>query len=111
MRTLVHTIGKVTIMLAVAVVLLGGLGAPADVAAIRPGINEANEFILSCTRLGGEPIVVMDSTGENLTVYCIYPDGSTSVCQFLPVVKDCQWVTPLKTTKVLPRTKVTIRTK
>jgi hypothetical protein len=38
----------------------------------------------------------MDSSGENLTVMCRWPDGKVSVCQFLPVVKECQWVTPLK---------------
>ena len=96
MATAIRTIGKLTMVLAVAVLLLGGLAAPAGAAPRSQGIDQANSFILSCTASGGDPVVVMDSTGENLTVMCRYPDGKVAVCQFLPVAKECQWVTTLK---------------
>lgn len=96
MGTAMHTIGKLAMVLAVAVLLMGGLATSAGAAPRSKGVSQANDFVLGCTLAGGDPVVIMDSTGENLTVLCRYPDGSVSVCQFLPVVKACQWVTPLK---------------
>jgi putative hemolysin len=96
MATAMQTIGKLAVVLAVAVLLLGGLAIPASAAPRSQGVDMANNFILNCTAQGGDPVVVMDSSGENLTVMCRWPDGKVSVCQFLPVVKECQWVTPLK---------------
>jgi hypothetical protein len=96
MATAIHTIGKLAVGLAVTVLLLGGLAVPAGATPRSQGVSQANDFVLGCTAAGGDPIVVMDSTGENLTVFCRYSDGTVSVCQFLPVVKECQWVTPLR---------------
>ena len=96
MATAIHSIGKLAVVLAVTVLLLGGLAAPAGAAPRSQGVSQANDFIFGCTQQGGDPVVIMDSTGENLTVLCRWPDGTVAVCQFLPVVKDCQWVTPLK---------------
>jgi putative hemolysin len=96
MATAMQTIGKLAVVLAVAVLLLGGLATPAGATPRSQGVSKANDYVLSCTQMGGDPVVVMDSTGENLTVMCRWPDGRVAVCQFLPVAKDCQWVTPLK---------------
>lgn len=105
MGTAMHTIGKLAIVLAVAVLLMGGLATAAGAAPRSQGITEANDFVLGCTASGGDPVVIMDTTGENLTVLCRYPNGTVSVCQFLPVVKACQWVTPLKATERPPSTR------
>lgn len=99
MATSIQGIRKLVVVLAMAIVLLGGLVTPAGAAPRSYGVGLANEFIFNCTWAGGEPVVVMDSTGENLTVMCRYPDGRVAVCQFLPVVKECQWVTPLKASR------------
>ncbi|MGH2550051.1 MAG: hypothetical protein ACRDHN_11700 [Thermomicrobiales bacterium] len=96
MRTSMRTIGKLAMVLAVAVLLLGGLATPAGATPRSQGVAQANDFVLGCTSAGGDPVVIMDTTGENLTVICRFPDGTVSVCPFLPVVKACQWVTPLK---------------
>ncbi len=96
MATAIHTIGKLAVVLAVTVLLLGGLAIPAGAAPRSQGVSKANDYVLTCTQMGGDPVVVMDSSGDSLTVLCRWPNGTVSVCQFLPVVKDCQWVTPLK---------------
>src|SRR5947209_982359 len=90
-----RTIGKLAAVLAVAVLFLGGPAA-AGAAPRSQAVARANDFILGCTAQRGDPVVVMDSTGESLTVFCQFPDGRVSVCQFLPVEKDCQWVGVLK---------------
>jgi hypothetical protein len=96
MATAIHAIGRLAVVLAVTVLLLGGVAIPASAMPRSQGVSAANDFIFGCTQQGGDPVVIMDSTGENLTVLCRWPDGTVAVCQFLPVVKECQWVTPLK---------------
>ena len=96
MATAIHTIGKLAVVLAVTVLLLGGVALPAGAMPRSQGVSAANDFVLGCTQQGGDPVVVMDSTGESLTVFCRWPDGRVAVCQFRPVAKDCQWVHPLK---------------
>jgi hypothetical protein len=96
MATAIHAIGKLALVLAVTVLLLGGLAVPAGAMPRSEGVSAANDFVLGCTQQGGDAVVVMDSTGESLTVLCRWPDGTVAVCQFLPVMKDCQWVHPLK---------------
>jgi hypothetical protein len=96
MATAIHTIGKLAVVLVATVLLLGGLAIPAGATPRSEGVSKANDFVFGCIQQGGDPVVVMDSTGESLTVLCRWSDGTVSVCQFLPVAKDCQWVHPLK---------------
>jgi len=102
MRTTMHAVGKLAMVLAVAVLLLGGVTTSALASPRSEGVSQANDFVFGCVSSGGDPVVIMDTTGENLTVLCRYSDGSVSVCQFLPVVKSCQWVHPLKATEPTP---------
>lgn len=99
MATAKHTIGKLALVLAVAVLLLNGLATQAGAAPRSQGVSDANDYVLGCTQMGGDPVVVMDTSGENLTVLCRYSNGRVAVCQFLPVKKDCQWVTPINPTQ------------
>lgn len=96
MTTAMHTIGKLTLVVAIATLLLSGVVSGAAAAPRSEGISQANDYIYQCTLMGGDPVVIMDTTGENLTVLCRYSDGRVAVCPFLPVKKDCQWVTPIK---------------
>jgi hypothetical protein len=111
MGTVKRVIGKFAVVLAVAALLLGGLAVPARASPRSQGVSDANDYIFGCVQMGGDPVVVMDSTGENLTVLCRYSDGRVAVCQFLPVKKDCQWVTPLKSRGSTPISGPAISTK
>lgn len=111
MGTAMQTIRKLAVVLAVVALLLGGLAIPAGAAPRSQGVSDANDFVFGCFSAGGDPVVIMDSTGENLTVLCRYPDGTVAVCQFLPVVKACQWVTPLKSRDRSPSNGTLLSTK
>lgn len=111
MGTAMQKVRKLAVVLAVATLLLGGLALPAGASPRSDGVSAANDYIFGCVSMGGDPVVVMDSTGENLTVLCRYSDGRVAVCQFLPVKKDCQWVTPLKSRGSSPSNGVLLPTK
>ena len=49
MATAIHTIGKLAVVLAVTVLLLGGLAIPAGAAPRSQGVSKANDFVLTCT--------------------------------------------------------------
>lgn len=67
--------------LALALLLLGGLAAaPAGAAPRSQTVERANTFIDLCFQMGGEPSVIMDSTGESITVVCTYPNGYVDYC-------------------------------
>lgn len=111
MGTALQKIRKLAMALAVVALLLGGLAIPAGASPRSDGVSAANDYVFGCFSTGGDPVVIMDTTGENLTVLCRYPDGRVAVCQFLPVKKDCQWVTPLKSRNVAPSNGVLLPTK
>jgi hypothetical protein len=43
-------------------------------------VNRANKMIEKCFNEGGDPSVIMDTTGESITIACSFPDGSTVYC-------------------------------
>lgn len=64
----------------VAILLTGIAAPPAGATPRSPTVDRANKLIEWCFNMGGEPVVIMDSTGESITVACVWPDGDISFC-------------------------------
>lgn len=79
MRGLIRLLGRM-VMVTVAAILIGsGLAAPAAAKTRDDGVQEANDFILACVRLGGDPEVT-EVNDDVLIAECRFSEGTLMEC-------------------------------
>jgi putative hemolysin len=85
METTHQTVTRRTSMKALALafiaILLTGLAAtPAGAQPRSVSVQKANDMVDLCFQRGGDPDVIMDSTGTSITVVCTMPNGDVMYC-------------------------------
>jgi putative hemolysin len=85
MNAPMRTIGRAVAAVAVALVVAGSTVGIAAATQRDDAVAAANAEIAYCFETGGDPVVLMDTTGESISVFCYYPSGNNYVCTWDPV--------------------------
>lgn len=101
MRGLIRFLGRMVLVAVAAILIGGGLAAPAAAKPRSYGVREANDFIAWCVAAGGTPVVTR-ADEVSIDVTCTLPDGTIVNCYWGEGDTDGPWTGGCLTTRPVP---------